>query len=137
MAEKEAIPLSSDDLGDGSLDERRRNVLALNLTEMRRRLARRLIIFWIGIIFVLVFSFYFLCFSHRVLAAIEDGHQFDWHILLVGTGLIVPATLVLFALIRYSFIRINGDAKADSSDARDFDGMSRLVDALSKFSGKN
>ncbi len=137
MTEEEAIPLSSVDLSDGKVSDHPQKLLELNLREVRQRQSRQQIIFLIGIIFVLVFSYGFLCFSNRVLAAIEDGNHFDWHVLLIGSGLILPATLVLFALIRYSFIQTNDAPKADPIDSGDIDLVDRLVEVLHKLAGKS
>lgn len=110
MAEQEA---SDTDLSSGTLSKHRLSLLAVQRDEARLRIFHQSAAFWLGVAFILAMTAAFLLFVKRIVCVIEESPGLiDWHVLLLGSGLIVPPTIIIFALIHRAFV-INGKNQGD------------------------
>lgn len=102
MAEKEVT--SDKDLSAGTLSPQQLDLLTVERDEAKQRVAHQSYAFWVGVAFVFAMTLAFLLFANKIVCIIEkNSGLIDWHILLLGSGLIVPPTIIMFALIRRAY----------------------------------
>lgn len=92
----------SRDLSAGSLPRHEEMLQTKILEYHTQRKAQRSGIFAAVLTFCAVMTLAFLIFVYELLCltTANGGIVPDWHLLLLGTGLILPPTIVLFALMR-------------------------------------
>ncbi len=126
MADKEEI-VRPWDLSEGTIPQSTHALMSLEIDGLRQRLVHQQSAFMIGAGFVLVLALSFLCFSFRIVWLLENDKTFDWHVLLLGSGLIVPATLILYALIKHSHRPHANSAPSASGEESDLEKLPNLV----------
>lgn len=110
MAEEE---VSDTDLGGGRLSRHNLALLQVERDEARQRIRHQNSAFWVGVIFIAVMTGFFLWFAKRIVCIFEQNSgSIDWHVLMLGSGLIVPPTVIIFALIHRAY-STNGNKKED------------------------
>lgn len=132
MADQEEV-LKSWDLSDGTIPKSSHDRISLELDAIRQRLTHQQNAFRIGAGFAIVLALSFLCFSYKIVGFVECNQTFDWHVILLGSGLILPATLILYALIKHSH-RPNTESTAPEP-VGEMD-MGKLPEALLRLADK-
>lgn len=123
MVEPKAVTPEDEkvDFGAGtvSTQEQALHERLLDLYEQRRR--HRSWFFVAALAFSAAMTAAVLWFGHRLMSLIEsnNGLSPDWHFLLLGTGLIVPPTVVLYGLMRrlYELENRENNGKDKSSES--------------------
>lgn len=88
--------------------------MQLERDEAKQRLTHQTLAFWSAIGFVAVLTAVFIFFILKMLCLIElTSGLMDWHVLLLGSGLIVPATLIMYALVKRNH---SSNTKRDDDD---------------------
>lgn len=105
----------------------------MELHGLRQRLAHQQNAFRIGASFAIVLALSFLYFCHKIVGFVECNKTFDWHVVLLGSGLILPATLILYALIKHSHRPHTEPTTSETGVDMD---MGKLPDALLRLAGK-
>lgn len=110
MAEQEA---SDADLSSGTLSKHRLSLLEAQRVETKLRIFHQTAVFFLGVVFIIAMTAAFLCFVKQMVSIFENNlGLIDWHVLLLGSGLIVPPTIIIFALIHRAF-GMNGKSNDD------------------------
>lgn len=93
------------DLAGGEITLHQASLMEIERTKARRRLSLQAIAFGVALLFVCALTYFFVAFIGRVLCLFESGKaaSLDWHVLLLGSGLIVPATLILYSVVRWTY----------------------------------
>ena len=89
----------------------------LNLDQ--QKLQQRSWFFFTAMLACAVMSGAFLYFAYKVLCIVESngGIVPDWHLLLLGSGLIIPPTVILFGLMRQVYkVEASRDEAPDSGE---------------------
>lgn len=118
---------SDTDLSAGEPSDHDKAMQTLERGERQQQLCFQKFSFFIAIAFVSILTGGFLYFCYRAFCLIERNNGFvDWHILLIGSGLIVPATFIAYSIVnRFS----NSGVKRINEDNFELPS-SKLVDAL-------
>lgn len=107
-------------------------MLDLEHSELKQRLCFQRLSFLLSFLFVVLLTGGFLYFCFKVFCLIEkNSGLIDWHILLIGSGLVLPATFIMYALVRRS---IKSDSKLKNDDDPS-PPSSKLIDALGDLIG--
>ena len=98
MAEEKA---TDQDLSAGSPSDHQLQIMQLERDEAKQRIFHQHLAFGSAVLFVAALTGVFIYFILKMLCLLETtSGLMDWHILLLGSGLIVPATLIMYALIK-------------------------------------
>lgn len=120
---------SDSDLSAGSLTTTQKADVDNQREDAKQRRLHRKLLVIASLIFVAVLSICFLKYTHFVMCMYElNSGLIDWHILLLGSTLIIPPTLVLFALTRAAFT----EPKRETDEDVDLVRMSPLIDTITK-----
>ncbi|MDX9717184.1 MAG: hypothetical protein RBT67_07410 [Thauera sp.] len=127
------------DLSAGSLPESEKAGLAGRLELDKQRLWQRSGLFWAVLLFAVIMTGSFLWFVSQVLCliSINGGKLPDWHLILLGSGLILPPTIMLYGLMRRVYeverVQMNGASSQDSASpsAEIVSAFSSMATALS------
>jgi len=90
------------DLAGGVLPAADEQLQSKILSYHDQRKTQRKVLFYAALGFSGLMTLAFLCFVFRLLGVAESngGTMPDWHLLLLGSGLILPPTIILFGLMR-------------------------------------
>lgn len=110
------------DLQGGKISEAAEVVDRSLLDLYAQRKTHRTVLFYASLVFCTAMTLAFLWFVLRMvcLFAQASWFEFDWHILLLGSGLIVPPTIILFSLTRRVYdpdTQSSGGAELPSQEA--------------------
>lgn len=110
----EEVRATDQDIGGGDIPDNQNQLIESQRKDARIRQCSRIAAFVIASGFVTAMSWFFIQFVGRVLCLFEagKGKDIDWHILLLGSGFIIPSTLILYSLVRWT----HTDQKSSKSD---------------------
>lgn len=90
------------DLGGGKVSASDAPIQQQLLDLYHQRRGQREALFGVSVVFCVIMTFAFMWFVFRMVCVFEAnaGKIPDWHILMLGSALIVPPTIILFGLMR-------------------------------------
>lgn len=140
----EQIPVTPEqeavDLGAGHVSQYEKGLREKQLERYDQQIKQRTWFFGAALAFSGVMTGAFLYFGFRVLCMIEtnSGQAPDWHFLLLGSGLIIPPTVVMFGLLRrlYELEHQGKKEKAEAPPTSEVLGeVSGMVKSVSEMIG--
>lgn len=125
MAEKTLVTPEDEarDLAGGSLPVADEQLQSKILGYHDQRKTQRWVLFFAALLFSGLMTGAFLWFVDKLLCLIEtnNGKMPDWHLLLLGSGLILPPTIILFGLMRRVYAA--EDSSKPGADAQSQPGV--------------
>lgn len=120
------VPASPSDLGAGTITPQQEEAFTRQRDESLQRRRHRTVALWAGLLFTTVMVVGYIMFAAKVLRLLQKGIAFDWHVLLLGSGLIVPPTLILYVTLKNAYN--NKEEKSNGIDLPSSDPLKAVAD---------